>query len=282
MELYVTWLFVQRGKRYYSSSYGSSLSALFADLNLSLLQHSRNEHSCVSHTAEVGTAREHGLRSKSREGSVEADTGSGRESWQLQVDNALGHLLLKLGKLGSRELLHHVVDRNALIGQQYGHGVLAVAIRQFDGSKAVVVGIEELTLLMHHINLLDVACVALKVLQTGILLRELMSPRTIEVDGVEQYGNVGGIETVDYGRNHTVGLVGAPLIDMFESLWRREVEVLDISGILTAYGAGIGALELKALVEGYVVGDVDSGEFVAIGSHAERSEEHTSELQSRI
>ena len=56
---------------------------------------------------------------------------------------------------------------------------------------------------------------------------------------------------------------------MFESLWRREVEVLDISGILTAYGAGIGALELKALVEGYVVGDVDSGEFVAIGSHAE-------------
>ena len=71
-----------------------------------------------------------------------------------------------------------------------------------DGGIGAVGGVGIFIVLVHHLDFLDVAGVALETLQLGVLRVELVRPRAVEVDGVHQVGHGARIHVVDDPRDH--------------------------------------------------------------------------------
>lgn len=236
------------------------LGSLLTHLYLSLLQHGRHIHGGVGHVAEMGLARLENRRgAKGRDGLVERGLGGGGEAGQLQIDQTLGHAGLQLGKLLAVELPRHLGGRLTLSGQDNGHRVGTIAVGKGHGSVILIVGIHELMLLPHHVDLLDVAGVTAERLRLGLVLVELGSPSAVEVDGVHQHGGGGGVELVHDLGNHTVGLLGTPSVDLAQGLGRREIHALHLCLEEGLHGGGILVLESHLLVHGDAVGYVDLG-----------------------
>ena len=150
--------------------------------------------------------------------------GVGLEARQSQI-HLVWHIGTGVVPVGAVEIVDNVVERLVILRQEHRHLVGRVAVRQDDRTEDVVLGVEELVVLHHHLGRL-LAVIECRI--DGLFRVELSRPFALEIDGVEQIADVIGIEFrgIEHLVDHPLRMVAGPLVDDVERSRVGEVEGL--------------------------------------------------------
>ncbi len=247
----------KRRPHHHGCRHSGGFRALFAHLNLGFLQHLRYEYVARSEVSEVGNARlEHRGCAELAYYVVERQFHLCRKARQFQVNNAFVHALADACQPFCVERPHHFRYGFALVGQQNGHIVTAVAVGQLYCGVRFVVHIHEFLLLVHHLHTLDVTGIALKTLLFRVLLVEFLRPSAVEVDGVHQVSHRICLHFLHYLRYHALCLPVAPCVNVLYGILGGEVEALHFGLVAVSDGACELLSWCVALVYRHIIGHV--------------------------
>ena len=236
--------------------HSGGLCTLLAHLYLGLLKHLRHAELAACKLAEVGLRGEDERRTQLCYYLIERLLHLGGEARELQIHVTLSHVAEQSLILLSVHPCHYLTHRFALCRQQHCHAVGSVTVGDAHSLVAFAVGIIVVIVAVHHAHTLHVTRIAAERFHLGLLLVKLISPRSIEVDGVHQVGYSLWVNLVDDAGNHAVGLVGAPAVDALERLGGSEVQALHARLIVSLHRLLELAVHLEAVVHCHIIGNV--------------------------